>query len=153
MATGDYRVIIPLTIRQLRGATLRSARGAAKTLARKLVDRSPVDDGTTRGNWHAGVGQSGASADMASNDPSGQVSKTRMFSAIQAWGGVGHMAFGNALPYVPRLEFDGWSDQAPSGWIRLSMEEVPDDWVRHFGIEFYREAEGGEENLGISRFG
>ena len=29
--------------------------------------------------------------------------------------------FTNNLPYINRLEYDGWSDQASAGWVRVEM--------------------------------
>jgi hypothetical protein len=29
----------------------------------------------------------------------------------------------NALPYGPRLEYEGWSSQAPAGMVRISVVE------------------------------
>jgi len=29
------------------------------------------------------------------------------------------------LPYIERLEYEGWSAQAPSGMLRVSLAEFP----------------------------
>ena len=145
----DYRIVIPRVMAKIKHGTERSLRRAARDLCVDLVSRNPVDDGTSRGNWYAGEFAFSVEADWDNNDPSGRSSLVRMAEAINSWDARTHFNIANPLPYVARLEFDSWSKQAPNGWIRLSLAEVPTKWIKRFGIEFHREPTEGEVNLGV----
>jgi len=74
-----------------------------------LVKESPVDEGIFRANWFIGE-----------NRPDTRTDRRRR--TVKAYGGTfkpGNKYFiTNNLPYARRLA-DGWSKQAPSGWIGL----------------------------------
>lgn len=98
-----------------------SASGALMLeFAKRVVDRTPVDTGRARSNWQAGVGAPNRSV---TND-------TTNGAVIRAQGAFRRVAIGqklyftNTLPYIRRLEYDRWSDQAPGGMVRLAMAEL-----------------------------
>lgn len=85
-----------------------------------VIIRSPVDEGRFRGNWQTSVG----SAVTGEIDRIGaQPSIEEMQSVVRALRG-GRVSFiSNNLPYGRRLEFEGWSDQAPHGMVRRTVAE------------------------------
>lgn len=90
---------------------------------------TPVDTGRARGNWQVGVGfaPSGVTDRKAQTGPVdspgaksaalGQIGSLRV-----TLGETYHLV--NNLPYIERLEFDGWSGQAPEGMVRKNIARV-----------------------------
>lgn len=95
----------------------------ALELAQGVVLGTPVDQGFARGGWQATNG-SPAAGDRENADPSGG-SALREAAAV-----VGRATLEttwyltNNRPYILRLEFEGWSQQAPNGWVRAHAERV-----------------------------
>ena len=79
--------------------------------------------GQAKGHWVASVGSS--SAALTGNiDPSGQ--ETIKGITATAEGSVGDVFYlVNNLPYIRRLEYEGWSQQAPDGMVRRAVSELP----------------------------
>lgn len=93
-------------------------------LASSVVMMSPVDTGRFRANWQFGNGAINAatSADM---DLGGARTVARLSGSISSGvklGQVGVVYITNSLPYAFRLEYDGWSRQAPAGMVRVSVD-------------------------------
>lgn len=77
--------------------------------------------GTARGNWQAQIGAQPTSI-LDRQDENGQVTIAAAQPAIDdAPGEV--LWITNNVPYIERLEFEGWSTQAPSGMVRVTMSE------------------------------
>lgn len=79
--------------------------------------------GRFRGNWQVSfdVAKTGT---LERIDPTGRESKGDGAELIQGFTSeVGSIWMINALPYGPRLEYEGWSSQAPSGMVRISVVE------------------------------
>lgn len=91
-------------------------------LAKKVVEKTPVDTGRARANWQFGDGAM-VSGTLDETDKSGDPTKNRLEEEIlkSRVGGVTYIQ--NNLPYALRLEY-GWSKQSPSGMVRTSMAEV-----------------------------
>lgn len=99
--------------------------------AQGVVQLSPVDTGRFRANWQFGNG----AIDFTTSDqvdPSGAISIAKVqaqLGAVQA-GGVYYLT--NSLPYAYRLEYEGWSKQAPAGMVRVTLAGLQgaiDDYV------------------------
>ncbi len=79
--------------------------------------------GQAKGNWIANIG-SPATASTRPPDKDGSEAIAAMTSEAQkAPGNVFYLT--NNLPYIRRLEYEGWSSQAPSGMIRRVIAESP----------------------------
>lgn len=77
--------------------------------------------GHFRGSWQTSV-----SAPITTNvdriDPTGSAATA---DVLMNMGGAGKVTFmANNLPYGPRLEFEGWSKQAPAGMVRIAMARI-----------------------------
>lgn len=93
-------------------------RKVAIELQTSMIEKSPVDTGRFRSNWACGIGAVNTSiANQAGADAKGQTA-----TALQGWKPGQTIYLSNSLPYARRLEF-GWSQQAPSGMVRLSVQE------------------------------
>ncbi len=102
-----------------------------------IVERTPVGDpltwrhpapagyagGRARGSWAYGFGAPAAADDI---DPSGASSLARIASGVGANDAIGVHYITSGLSYMRRLEFDGWSNQAPAGLVRITVREFQD---------------------------
>lgn len=100
-------------------------RGVVLEHLAQIVDRTPVDTGRARANWHASVRAPDTSTDPeATNADVPNVTRTNM-KRLGRWdahrGIPGYVA--NGLPYVGALE-NGHSTQAPNGMVRLAIRNL-----------------------------
>jgi hypothetical protein len=104
-----------------RNADLVVQKVAVDILAR-VVRRSPVDTGRFRSNWQVTIGAP-ATGTLPTEDKSGNVAIAAGQQALASFQ-VGPAVFiTNNLPYGPRLEYEGWSKQAPAGMVRVTVAE------------------------------
>lgn len=111
-------------------------RGTLLDLSRRVVLRTPVGNpslwqgppppgytgGQARGNWQASIGtpETGTKDTI---DKSGTATLTSIAGDThRAPGNVWYLT--NNLPYIGKLEFDGWSSQAAEGMVRISLREL-----------------------------
>lgn len=87
-----------------------------------IVLKTPVDTGRARANWQASIG-SAKTDELSSTDKNGSATIAEGANAVaRAPGNVFYIS--NNLPYISRLEYEGWSKQAPRGMVRLTIDEV-----------------------------
>jgi hypothetical protein len=87
-----------------------------------IVLKTPVDTGRARANWFTSIGSPSINV-TESTDPSGSSTIANSLSAIsKATGDV--LWITNNLPYIYRLEFEGWSRQAPAGMVRVTVNDI-----------------------------
>lgn len=92
-----------------------------------LIFKTPVDEGTARGNWNVEINKiddstnEGNQTYHALTEGKNTIDKFKMGDIIY---------FTNALPYINRLEY-GWSErQAPNGMMRLTYQELKNHFKR-----------------------
>lgn len=104
-------------------------------LFRSVIQMSPVGEpvkwqsppppgyvgGRFRGNWQTSTG-SPETSQIPRIDPSGSSAIAEVFAKAGGLGTVTYLA--NNLPYAERLEYDGWSQQAPNGMVRVSFARI-----------------------------
>jgi len=87
-----------------------------------IVLKTPVDTGRARANWFTSVGSPSANVTEAT-DPSGSATISSAIGPISK--AVGNVLWiTNNLPYIYRLEFEGWSKQAPAGMVRVTINDI-----------------------------
>lgn len=107
------------------------------SIASGVIEMSPVGDptywqnpappgyvgGRFRGNWQFSTGSPPA-GELADIDPGGTKTLARIRAGVLQFapGEVGYIA--NNLPYGQRLEYEGWSNQAPAGMVRVTMARI-----------------------------
>lgn len=113
-------------------------RAAILQLSNSVIKRTPVGNpalwqssapagyigGTARGNWFASVGAPITQPNLSSISGQGgdQNVQSKLSAAItEATGDVFYLT--NNVPYIFRLEYQGWSSQAPTGMVRVSVTE------------------------------
>ncbi|MEX0469912.1 hypothetical protein V6X73_09255 [Spiribacter sp. 390] len=102
-------------------------------LSQKIVERTPVGNpdlwdsapppgyvgGRARNNWFPSFGEPSNESTEATADES----VNRVLAILnQVPGNVFYLT--NNLPYIRRLEYDGWSTQAPRGMVRVTLREA-----------------------------
>jgi hypothetical protein len=87
-----------------------------------IVLKTPVDTGRARGNWQASIGNPRTDTIETSDPGGGRTISDGIEATGKAYGNVFWIT--NNLPYIYRLEYEGWSKQAPRGMVRLTIEEV-----------------------------
>lgn len=94
-------------------------RKAIGETSKRVILRTPVDTGRARANWQATIGAP-ASGEVNAVGAQAAIAQAES-AAAQAPGQVFWLV--NNLPYINRLEFEGWSRQAPAGMLRVSVAE------------------------------
>lgn len=90
-------------------------RASILELFRLVIMSTPVDTGRLRGNWQTTI-NAPAIAELDRLDPNGGIALAEVLANM---GGLLDVVyFSNNLPYVERIEYDGWSAQAPEGMVR-----------------------------------
>lgn len=95
---------------------------------KKLRKLFPVSNGKGyvggrfRANWNVSVGSPDATI-TDSTDKNRVLTEVKKVDTL-AVGGIMYLT--NALPYAHRLEYEGWSSQAPAGMVRISTLEFGD---------------------------
>lgn len=112
------------------------ARASLFQLSGSIIKRNPVGDpdtwesppppgyigGTSRGNWFASINAPVTTPDYTVLDNNGDKTISKANVVIQdAIGEVFYLT--NNMPYIGRLEYEGWSLQAPNGMVRISLAE------------------------------
>ncbi len=95
-------------------------RASVLELFKLVIMATPVDTGRLRGNWQTTI-NSPAGAAITRDDPSGAA------ALAEAMANLGSLAdvvwFSNNLPYAERIEYEGWSRQAPEGMVRRHIAQ------------------------------
>jgi hypothetical protein len=111
-------------IAKLNKATEQQIRGTIIGCASRIIQRTPVREGTLRGNWQASLNYANT-ATIDARDPDGSAAisaATAAGNSLQI-GDTFYMT--NNLPYAARIEFYGWSkEQAPEGMLRIEVQET-----------------------------
>lgn len=96
-------------------------RGIALALLSGFVRRTPVLTGRARGNWFVQEDTGERTASTA--DKSGGATIANGATLIAKFKVGGKLYLLNHLPYINKLEY-GHSQQAPSGMVRITLEEL-----------------------------
>lgn len=89
-----------------------------------LVAGKDYVGGRFRGNWQVSF-DTAITGNIERVDPNGSASKAAGAALMQTFTTeVGTIWMMNNLPYGPRLEYEGWSSQAPAGMVQISVTEA-----------------------------
>lgn len=92
-------------------------RKTALELQSGMIEMSPVKSGRFKSNWTCGVGAVNTDTSAAP----GTDAEGRTRTVLAGWKPGQTIFLTNSLPYARRLE-NGWSKQAPSGVVRLTVQ-------------------------------
>lgn len=79
--------------------------------------------GRFRANWFVTIG-SPATGTTEHVDPSGSIAISNASAALAGFKAGPSIYIVQNLPYGPRLEYEGWSKQAPAGMVRITLAEI-----------------------------
>jgi len=100
------------------------ARAVVLEIDRRIVMKSPVDSGRFRANWNVGSGYPDTNTTL-DTDPSGSGAISKAQRELQSININGQIIYvTNSLPYSYKLEYQGWSMQAPQGMVRVTLAEL-----------------------------
>ena len=97
-------------------------------LLKDIVYNTPVDSGRAKANWFTSIGSpSNQEIEFAGGKSAAEgLSIGRaMPDVAKATGNVFWIS--NNLPYIYRLEFEGWSKQAEGGMVRIAIDNMKRD--------------------------
>lgn len=89
---------------------------------KRFVQKSPVDTGRFKNNWNISNAVPDFSTTLATAPNLSQSKSAASIFSIKANGQTVFVT--NALPYAYRIEYEGWSKQAPSGVVRTTIAEM-----------------------------
>ena len=101
-----------------------TARVACESMFTEIVDISPVKTGLFASNWQTVEGASDLDLSGVSNRGR-SATLSEMRTVIERWDCRRPLFLVNVLPYGPRLEYEGWSRQAPNGMVRITAVKWP----------------------------
>lgn len=103
-----------------------------------VVQGTPVDTGFARASWWATTGGGVQNSPAApGGDGASSIPPPATPGAILESAGE-RLTIANGAAYLRRLEYDGHSAQAPSGWIRQSAARYPENVLRRASEKGYQ---------------
>lgn len=119
-----FRANMAKRIAKAKGKTELFYKKLAMEVMTRVIMKSPVDTGRFRANWFVGYGAPYLHTDTATDASGAQTiaANTASIMGIKVDGRT--IWITNALPYAHRLEYDGWSRQAPGGMVRVTLAEL-----------------------------
>jgi hypothetical protein len=125
MAGNDkFRNDIKRFIAKSNGGLDKYAKAVALNIDASMVLKSPVDTGRFRANWQIGFNQPDTKT-TDETDLTGMAQISRAQSELNSIKINGQTIYiTNSLPYAYRLEYEGWSLQAPQGMVRITLAEL-----------------------------
>lgn len=99
-----------------------------------VVFSSPVDTGAFRGGWNVSLGMKNLSFDSEALQSDAQVMSRNLSEIDKITLKTRTINVSNGAPYGSKLEYLGWSDQAPGGMVRISAGKIAAKYgIRRFG--------------------
>lgn len=101
----------------------RDARRYTLDCANRIIRRTPFDTGILRGGWQPSI-NTPINTEINRPDKNNSIvsAEIKLNSDRLVLGDIFYMS--NNLPYAARIEYDGWSQQAVQGMMRISVIEV-----------------------------
>lgn len=100
----------------------RVKKAVAIKLFNAIVMDTPVLTGHLRGNWRFSIGTADTSTSPITRDETGAISTQLINITVNSSQGDDAIIMSNSLPYVQRIEYDGWSHtKAPFGMVRRNV--------------------------------
>lgn len=87
-----------------------------------IIKDTPVLTGRLRGSWQCSIGHPDLTVLPPKGNHSGAAPVAKVVDAAQASKPTDTVILSNALPYVARIEYEGWSHtKAPAGMVRKNV--------------------------------
>jgi hypothetical protein len=121
MAIGSFTLDVQRFVDKAKGNVDLVVRKVSLDMFKRVIMKSPVDTGRFKGNWQVAIGSIPAGT-LEVDDKTGAATITKVTATALPLKAGDVITLVNNLPYGRRLEY-GWSKQAPSGMVRLSVAE------------------------------
>lgn len=97
----------------------RVKKGVAIKLFSAIIEDTPVLTGRLRGNWRFSIGAPSRNVNELTQDRTGSIATELIRRTVAQSKGDDSIWMTNSLPYVARIEYDGWShEKSPFGMVR-----------------------------------
>lgn len=123
MALGSFELDIQRFVEKAKGNATLVVRKISLDILKRVVQKSPVDEGRFKSSWLVSI-NSIPTGDPGTIDKSGAPSFQRVDAAVLRMKAGDFIAMTSNLPYSRKLEY-GHSKQAPSGVVRITVQEFP----------------------------
>lgn len=124
MNNARFRTDLKRIIEKTKDKTNLFVRKLVLDLDRRVILKSPVDTGRFKANWQIGYGTPDIET-VETLDKSGSLTMAKHQAEVSSKILAGSVIYiTNSLPYAYRLEYEGWSKQAPSGMVRTTLAEL-----------------------------
>lgn len=121
--TGTFELDIARFVAKAKGNVDLVVRKISLDIFKRVIIKSPVDTGRFRGNWQVQIGSIPAGT-LELEDKSGTATVAKVTAETLGLKAGEIIYLVNNLPYARRLEY-GYSKQAPSGMVRITLQEFP----------------------------
>lgn len=115
-------------VKKAEGNADKVVREICLNLLKDIVYGTPVDSGRAKANWFTSIGAASNQTIefKGGKSPAESLAIGRAMPDIaKATGNI--FSISNNLPYIYRLEFEGWSKQAESGMVRIAIDNMRRD--------------------------
>lgn len=123
MALGNFELDIARFVAKAKGNVDLVIRKISLDIFRRVIMKSPVDEGRFKGNWQVAIGSIPAGT-LDIDDKSGTATLARVTAETLNLKAGDTIYLVNNLSYARRLEY-GHSKQAPAGVVRITVQEFP----------------------------
>lgn len=123
MSAGTFEIDIARFVAKAKGNVDLVVRKISLDIFKRVIIKSPVDTGRFRGNWQVQIGSIPAGT-LELEDKSGTATVAKVTAETLGLKAGEIIYLVNNLPYARRLEY-GYSKQAPSGMVRITLQEFP----------------------------
>lgn len=97
-----------------------AARKIAQALYNGIVQRTPVDTGAARSQWQILFAGDEVAVRPVGDHTAEDLAKLSTYTTV----GTGTIIIANGAVYIKKLEYEGHSQQAPEGMVRVSLADV-----------------------------
>lgn len=104
----------------MKGLMMDQVKAALQIMSNRIIDQSPVDTGKFRNNWIGSINVP-VTTKKDTVDKSGNRAKASVATSLEKLKPGDTWYLRNNQPYGVRLEYEGWSRQAPNGFLRLNV--------------------------------
>lgn len=125
-----FKVQLDKAIKQVENVTLETFRLSVNEAFVSTVNNTPVDKGQARNSWFVNLGGTNGGEGARPGKQSGQDSINAIYAETEKLRLGDSILLYSNLPYIERLE-DGYSDQAPSGMVKLAVAAWPQTVARN----------------------
>ena len=123
-----FAIDISKFVEKAKGNADKVVREICLNLYSDIVYNTPVDTGRAKANWFTSIG-SPSSQTIEFEGGKGSAESLAIGRAMpdiaKATGNVFWIS--NNLPYIYRLEYEGWSKQAERGMVRIAIDNMKRD--------------------------